>query len=243
MSTNFYFNNFTNSQEQLLIESLVLESIKIYGHDVFYCPRTLVGQDEIFGEDAISEYNTAYAIDMYIRSYDSYEGDGKFLSKFGLEIRDQVTFTVSVTNYNNEIGQYAMLDRPQEGDLIYLPMADRLMYIKYVDKTGTVFYQMGAIQMYDLTCEMFEYAGEKLNTGIAAIDNIERDYSLSLDIFGIKTSDGLYLVDQGGNALIQQAYNFETQAGDEYEDNTEFQLEGENILDWSDVDPFSEGVV
>lgn len=243
MSTNFYFNNFTNSQEQTLIEDLVLESIKIYGHDVFYCPRTLVGQDEIFGEDAISEYNNAYAIDMYIRSYDNYEGDGKFLSRFGLEIRDQVTFNVSVRNFNNEIGQYEMIDRPQEGDLIYLPMADRLMYVKYVDKTGTVFYQMGAIQMYDLVCEMFEYSSERFNTGIAAIDNIERDYSLSLDIFGIKTQDGLYLVDQDGNALIQQAYNFETQAGDEYEDNTEFQTEGEVILDWSDIDPFSEGVV
>ena len=114
MSTNFYFNNFNNSQEQILIENLVMESIKIYGHDVFYCPRTLVAKDDIYGEDTLSSYNTNFEIDMHILSYDSYEGDGQFLSKFNLEIRDQVTFTVSVRNFNDEIGQYVGIDRPQE---------------------------------------------------------------------------------------------------------------------------------
>ena len=141
----------------------------MYGHDVFYCPRTLIAKDDVYEEDSVSQYNGSYLIDMYIRSYESYEGDGQFLSKFGLEIRDQVTFTVSVRNFMDEIGNLEMIDRPQEGDLIYLPMADRLMYVKYVNKTP-VFYQMGSIQMYDLVCEMFEYSGEQLNTGIAAIE-------------------------------------------------------------------------
>lgn len=240
MSTNFYFNNFTNSQEQILIENLVLESIKIYGHDVYYCPRTLIAKDDIYESDTISEYNTSYMIDMYIRSYESYEGDGQFLSKFGLEIRDQVTFTVSVRNFMDEIGSLESIDRPQEGDLIYLPMADRLMYIKYVNKTP-VFYQMGAIQMYDLVCEMFEYSSEKLNTGIAAIDDIEKNLSLNMDVYSILTSDGLVLTTQEGAPIIQGGYDFETQSGDYFEDNTEFQLEGDNILDWTQVDPFSEG--
>lgn len=242
MSTNFYFNNFTNSQEQVLIENLILESIKIYGHDVFYCPRTLVSKDDIYEEDTISQYNMAYEIDMYIRSYESYEGDGQFLSKFGLEIRDQVTFTVSVRNFMDEIGNLEMIDRPQEGDLIYLPMADRLMYVKYVNKTP-VFYQMGAIQMYDLVCEMFEYSSEKLNTGIKAIDDIERKLSLNMDIYSIKTSDGLVLLTQEGDPIVQGGYTFETQSGDPFEDNTEFELEGDGILDWTQRDPFSEGVV
>ena len=242
MSTNFYFNNFTNSQEQILIENLVLESIKIYGHDVFYCPRTLIAKDDIYESDTLSEYNTSYMIDMYIRSYESYEGDGQFLSKFGLEIRDQVTFTVSVRNFNDEIGSIEMIDRPQEGDLIYLPMADRLMYIKYVNKTP-VFYQMGAIQMYDLVCEVFEYSSEKLNTGIKAIDDIERNLSLNMDLYSITTQDGLVLMTQEGGPIIQSGYSFESQAGDPFEDNTEFQLEGDGILDWTQRDPFSEGVV
>lgn len=219
-----------------------MESIKVYGHDVFYCPRTLVAKDDIYGEDALSEYNNNFEIDMYIKSYDSYEGDGTFLSKFNLEIRDQMTMTVSVRNFNEEIGQYAALDRPQEGDLIYIPMVDRLMVIKYVSKTP-VFYQMGAIQMYDLVCEIFEYSSEKLNTGIEAIDKIERDNSVAMETFSILTNDGYAITTQDGFQIIQSAYNFETQAHDSFEDNTEVQLEGESILDWTQIDPFSEGRV
>lgn len=242
MSTNFYFNNFSNSQEQLLIEDLVLESIKIYGHDMFYCPRTLIAKDDIYGEDSLSEYNIAYPIDLYIKSYDSYEGDGSFLSKFNLEIRDQVTLTVSVRNFMNEIGSLELIDRPQEGDLIYIPMLDRILIIKYVNKNA-VWYQMGAIQMYDLSCEVFEYSSERLRTGIAAIDNIEMERSLDLSIWGFLTSDGYFITDNDGYEIIQGNYSFETQATDAFEDNTEVQLEGEAILDWSQIDPFSEGQV
>jgi hypothetical protein len=242
LTTNFYFNNFQNSQEQLLIEDLVLESIKIYGHDMWYCPRTLVAKDDIYGEDTISEYNSAYLIDLYIKNVDSYEGDGTFLSKFNLEIRDQMTLTVSFRNFMNEVGSIATIDRPREGDLIYIPMLDRLFIIKYVSKNA-VFYQMGSIQMYDLVCEMFEYSSEKLNTGIEAIDSIEKDLSLNASDYSLLTQDGFIITDQDGYQIIQSGYNFETQARDPYEDNTEFQVEGESILDWTQIDPFSEGNV
>lgn len=242
MTTNFYFNNFQNSQEQLLIEDLVLESIKIYGHDMWYCPRTLVAKDDIYGEDTISEYNSSYLIDLYIKNVDSYEGDGTFLSKFNLEIRDQMTLTVSFRNFMNEVGSIATIDRPREGDLIYIPMLDRLFIIKYVSKNA-VFYQMGSIQMYDLVCEMFEYSSERLNTGIEAIDSIEKDLSLDASNYSLLTQDGFIITDQDGYQIIQNGYNFENQARDPYEDNTEFQLEGESILDWTQIDPFSEGNV
>jgi hypothetical protein len=209
---------------------------------MYYCPRTLVAKDDIFGEDTISEYKTAYYIDLYIKNVDSYEGDGTFLSKFNLEIRDQMTLTVSVRNFMNEVGNLEMIDRPQEGDLIYIPMLDRLLVVKYVSKTP-VFYQMGSIQMYDLVCEMFEYSSERFNTGIAAIDNIEKTKSLSMETYGLITTDGFVITDQDGYQIIQSDYDFETQAGDAFEDNTEFQIEGEAILDWSQVDPFSEGLV
>ena len=242
MSTSVFFNNFTNSQEQLLIEDLILESIKIYGHDCFYCPRTLVAKDDIYGEDAVSEFNTAYEIDLYIRSYDSYEGDGNFLSKFNLEIRDQMTLTISIRNFNNEVGQYAMIDRPQEGDIIYIPMINRIMVIKYVNKTPT-FYQMGSIQMYDLVTEVYEYSGEKLNTGIKVIDDIERDNSMDMGIYGILSQDGYVIIAQDGYDIIQEQYNAETQAHDYFDDSHEIQLESDGILDWTRIDPFSEGRV
>jgi len=240
MTTSFYFNNFSNSQEQLLIEDLVLESIRIYGHDMYYCPRTVVAKDDIYGEDTISEYNAAYLIDLYIKNVDSYEGDSTFLSKFNLEIRDQMTLTVSFRNFMNEVGSVAMIDRPQEGDLIYIPMLDRLFIIKYVSKNA-VFYQMGSIQMYDLVCEMFEYSSERLNTGIDAIDNIETDLSLDASGYSLLTQDKFIITDQDGYQIVQGGYDFEEQARDPYEDNTEFELEGESILDWTQVDPFSEG--
>ena len=240
MTTNFYFNNFSNSQEQVLIEDLVLESIKIYGHDMYYCPRTLVAKDDIYGEDTISEYKTAYYVDLYIKNVDSYEGDGNFLSKFNLEIRDQMTLTVSVRNFMNEIGNLEMIDRPQEGDLIYIPMLDRLLVVKYVNK-NPVFYQMGAIQMYDLVCEMFEYSSERFSTGIDAIDSIETNLSLDASEYAILTQDGFIITSQDGYQIVQGGYDFETQARDPFEDNTEFETEGDSILDWSQIDPFSEG--
>ena len=219
-----------------------MESIKVYGHDLYYCPRTIVAKDDIYGEDTISEYKTAYFIDMYIKNVDSYEGDGNFLSKFNLEIRDQMTLTVSVRNFLNEIGSLENIERPREGDLIYIPMLDRLWVVKYVNKNA-VFYQMGAIQMYDLVCEMFEYSSERFSTGIEAIDSIEKDLSLDATEYALLTQDGFILTDQDGYQIVQAGYNFEEQARDPFEDNTEFQLEGDTILDWSQIDPFSEGAV
>ena len=242
MSTSVFFNNFSNNPEQNLIEDLVIESIKIYGHDVMYCPRTLVAKDEIYGEDSLSQYKIAYDIDMYIRSYDSYEGDGQFLSKFNLEIRDQVTFTIAVREFNNEVGQFENIDRPQEGDLIYLPMAGRILVIKYVNKTP-IFYQMGAIQMYDLVAEMFEYSNERFSTGIYDIDKVERRNSEDLSAWRILTNAGLGITDQDGYDIVQGGYSLDTQSNDVFADNDEFQAEGESILDWGEIDPFSEGNV
>jgi len=207
---------------------------------MWYCPRTLVAKDDIYGEDTISEYKSAYLIDLYIKNVDSYEGDGTFLSKFNLEIRDQMTLTVSFRNFMNEVGSIEMIDRPQEGDLIYIPMLDRLFIIKYVSKNA-VFYQMGSIQMYDLVCEMFEYSSERLNTGIDAIDSIETDLSLDASGYSLLTQDKFIITDQDGYQIVQSGYDFETQARDPYEDNTEFELEGDDILDWTQIDPFSEG--
>jgi len=239
MGTSVFFNNFQNSMEQTLIEDLVIESIGIYGHDMFYCPRTLVATDKILGESPMAEYNQAYELDLYIKSFDSYGGDGQFLSKFNLEIRDQMTLTVAIRNFNNEVGQYTGQSRPGEGDLIYIPMVDRILVIKFVEKVA-VFYQMGALQTFDLVCEPWEYSSERLNTGIDAIDSIEKNLTLNIASYGILTHDGYSIADNDNWPIIQTAFDFSTQARDWYEDNTEIQTESDGILDFSEINPFSE---
>lgn len=246
MAASFYFNNFNSSQEQQLIEDLVAESIKIYGNDVFYCPRTIMDLDEIYGEDPTSEYREAFMVEMYIRSVDGFEGDGVFLSKFGLQIRDQVTFSVAKRTFNDEIGSSIGAKNPREGDLIFLqlnPDRPQIYQIKYVNDR-TIFYQLGGLQVYDLVCEVFEYSGERLSTGIAAIDSIERDYTINMSAFRLLTSDGFVITDQDGYDIIQGQYSLDAQTQDYNSDNLEIQTESEtdNIIDWSEVDPFSEGV-
>ena len=122
MATNFFFNNFQASQEQLLLEDLVIEAIRIYGHDIYYIPRTLNNYDDVYGADDQSSYGQAYPMEMYIKSYDGFKGDGSFMSKFGIEIRDRVIFSVAQRRFSEEVGEFTTQVRPNEGDLIYFPL-------------------------------------------------------------------------------------------------------------------------
>lgn len=95
MPVNQYFNNFAYAREQDLVEDLTIEAIKIFGHEVKYLPRTLNREDALYGEDTLSSFDDAVGIEMYIKNVEGFEGEGDFLSKFNLEIRDQITFTVA----------------------------------------------------------------------------------------------------------------------------------------------------
>ena len=217
-----YFDNFNNYGEQDLIESLVVESISIYGHTIYYLPRTLVTKDDIYGEDKLSTYNDIFEFDMYIKTFDSYEGDGQFLSKFNLEVRDSITFSVARRTFGNEIAsQRPDIQRPREGDLIYSTMMKKMFVIKYVNQTA-IFYQMGDLQIWDVACDVWEYSNERFNTGNAEIDAIEEQYTVA-NVF----DDTEY-----ENAML-----------DVYATNKEFQDEGQGIIDWTNVDPFSGGNV
>lgn len=241
---NVYFDNFNNFSEQNLIEDLIIESIGIYGHDVMYCPRKIVNKDDIYGEDTISEYDASYLTTMYIKSYDSYEGDGTFLAKFQLEIRDQITFVIANKTFMDEVGNSAGVIRPREGDLIYSEMMDRIFVIKYVDNKPT-FYQLGALQSMALTCEVWEYSSEKLNTGIDAIDSLEDKYSTDTQSAAVilLNDDEDALLDNNGYPIILGQFDFDDQNEDTFADNDEFEMEGAGIIDWSEHDPFGEGDV
>lgn len=180
-TTNFYFNTLGHYGEQNLIEDLIVESIKIYGIDCYYMPRTIVNEDNLFGEDTLSKFEDAYPLEMYIKSVNGFEGDGTFLSKFGLEIRDEMVLSVAQRRFGEEISYdntTKEAGRPVEGDLIFFPLNNKIYEVKFVEHE-VVFYQMGKLQTYDLTCELFEYSSERIDTGIQVIDAIEDKYSIA----------------------------------------------------------------
>ena len=178
MPTNVYFNHAVQS-EQDLHEDLVVESLRFYGHEVFYLPRTIVDEDELFGEDTSSKFGDAYAVEMYIENTEGFEGEGDLLSKFGVEVRDQATFVLSKRTWQRFISldqNLATSTRPQEGDLIYFPLGNQVFEIRFVEHENP-FYQLGKLNVFKLQCETFEYSHEEIDVGIAELDNIEDQFS------------------------------------------------------------------
>jgi len=178
MPTNHYFSKGTIS-EQLLYEDLAIEAIQIYGHDVYYLPRTMVNKDELFGESPLSKFTDAYMIEMYMDTNEGFEGEKEIISRFGLEIRDETTFTVSRRRWLDLVSSNSNLIsalRPNEGDWIYMPTVGRLLEISFVDKDDP-FYQLDNLPVYKLFTRTVEYSSEDLDTGIEAIDVIETERS------------------------------------------------------------------
>lgn len=240
MATNFFFNNFQASQEQLLLENLIIESIKIYGQDMYYIPRVLNNYDSIYGADDQSSYETAYSIEMYIKSVDGFSGDGSFMSKFGIEIRDQVIFSMAQRIFNQEVGTYTTQVRPNEGDLIYFPLNRKCFQIKYVNKFE-MFYQLGALQTWEVTCELFEYSGETMNTGIPEIDILQTKFDINQYSWTIQTELGEYIVTEDSDLIVLE----DSSPNDliPAAENDEIQTESDQFVNFSAIDPFSEGTI
>ena len=165
-----------------VVEDLTIESIKIHGRDMIYIPRTLVNEDELFGEDTISKFTEGNAIEMYIESVDGFEGEGDFISKFGLEIKDTMSLIVSRKRFEEQLGHVAT--RPREGDLIFFPLSKGLFEIKFVEHENP-FYQLGKLYTFKLSCELFSYSQEEIDTGFSEIDSLEdnrKEFSLKLTL-------------------------------------------------------------
>lgn len=167
MAVNPYFNKFKNPSEQNLLEDLTIEAIKIHGIEMFYIPRTMVRKDDFFGEASYSKFNTFKMIEMYMDTTTAFEGGDQF-TKFGFEVRDSVKFTVSRKRFKRETG----MARPMEGDLLFLPLNKGLFEIKFVEHENP-FYQLGKLFSYQMTCELFQYSEEKIETGVPEIDAVE----------------------------------------------------------------------
>lgn len=247
MTTSLYFNNFNQSREQQLREDLIIESIKIYGIDVQYMPRTLVKEDNLFGEDTLSTFDDAYTLEMYIKSVDGFDGDGDFLSKFNLEIRDEVTLVVSKRRFSEEIvdndtapvNEDPGAARPAEGDLIYFPLNGKIFEVKFVEHED-IFYPLGALQTYELRCELFEYSHEEFNTGLDIIDDIEDKFSGDSLFFQLLAEDGSTFITEDGHQIVNEDYKIETTdtaANNEFFDSERTRLD---FIDFSEINPFSE---
>lgn len=172
MVTNKFLNHPDNTDTgfQAEFDKIIIESIQATGHDIVYLPRSLVKEDDLFGEDTISEFKENGCIEMFIESVDGFEGDKEFVSKFGIEIRDQVTFLVSQTRWQEEC--INGLSEPKEGDLIYMPLTNDLFEIRFVQDDPN-FFQQNKNYLFRLTCEKFDYSHEEFDTGIPEIDALD----------------------------------------------------------------------
>ena len=242
MATNFYFNNFENSQEQLLIEDLTIEAIKIHGIEVFYLPKTYGDYDHLYGEDDLATFREFHECEMYINTVDGFGGEQDFLGKFGLEVRDQLTMSVARFSFTNNVGQAANLPRPREGDLLYFPLTGGIFQINFVEHEP-VFYQMGALQFYELRCEKFEYAGERFDTGVVNIDQLEDKKSLDVAFASqwILEDESEPIHTELGERLVFEGFaELDIDAATASE-NTFLETNADGFIDFSDADPFSEG--
>lgn len=180
MATNHYVDHYQNRTEQTLVEDLTIEAIKFYGVDVIYMPRESLERDDIFGEDIRTKFDDNHMIEMYLQSVDGWEGEGDFLAKFGLVIKNSATFIMARRRFEEVIPHK---ERPLEGDLIYFPLSNSVFEIKYVDHENP-FYQIGKLHTYSLQCELFVYSHEEFETGHQVIDNIvpENDNDINIAV-------------------------------------------------------------
>lgn len=206
---------FGTENTQNLLEDLIIECLGIYGQVVYYIPRTLISEDEILGEDRLSEFKNAYQIPMYFENVDAFEGQGNFIMKFGLMVEQSATLVVARKTWGELVGKHGVTtipERPCEGDLIYFPLSKGLFEIKFVTHQDP-FYQLGKLYVYKLQVELFQYASETIETGIEDIDAFE-----SLKSFDPEINPDIDVPDGFGN-------------------NNTFKEEA-NSLVWNEQNPF-----
>lgn len=204
MTTNSYFESSFTARyaDQELFEDLIIESIQIHGRDYYYLPRTLTNFDKFFGEDSESEFKDIAQIEMYLESTEGWEGDGSFISKFGMEIRDEATLVVSRRRWKETMESEFGLKFPREGDIIVFPDEIdrhlRAFEISWVDDEPT-FYQLGKLNTFRMKVKVFEHNGETFDTGVHDIDTYNK-YSFAQRLQLQEGGLGLY---QAGEEITQ----------------------------------------
>jgi hypothetical protein len=204
MTLNSYFLQ-GSPGEQDLVQSLINEQIQIYGVEVYYLPRKIFKTDDIIKEIQSSKFDDSFLIEAYVNNVDGYAPDSDIMTKFGLRLKNEINLTISRERFEDFISPFLegissgiregritgftfgdLITRPKEGDLIYFPLGERLFEIKRVEHEKP-FYQLGSLYTYDLSCELFEYENEFVDTSIAEIDNQlkEEGYITTIDLVGV----------------------------------------------------------
>lgn len=174
MSTNPYFrSSYDGAGEQSLISDLMKESIFIQGYNIFYLPRENVAKDYLFGEDTLSLFRDAIALECYIKDVEGYQGNGHILAKFGLDVQDDLTIQIHIDRFKAEVSsKFNHITRPRDGDLIYFGLDNHSIFeISFVDNK-IPFFQAGTLYLFELSLKRFVYGAETISTGIFDIDDI-----------------------------------------------------------------------
>jgi len=194
-----------SSNEQFLVQDLINEQLKIYGIEVYYLPRKVFKTDNIIKEIQSSKFDDSFLIEAYLNNYDGYAPDSDIMTKFGLRLKNEINLTISRERYEEFIAPFlngiqsglsandanfaGLITRPKEGDLIYFPLGERLFEIKRVESEKP-FYQLGTNYVYELSCELYEYENELIDTSIEEVDSTVEDegYITSLTLIRLGES-------------------------------------------------------
>lgn len=178
------WNDYTNAQS--LQDTLVAETIQMKGIELYYIPREFVKPDMIFGEDLQSKFNKAWKFAAYLNTFESYEGQGDFFSKFGYTANDEATFSINPTLFKHQTNG----KEPISGDLVYYPRDNSLLEITWVQPYDP-FYQLGQNPIRKLICQKFIYSGEELKPELQRNPGINIPEFADLDLEPVRNLDSL----------------------------------------------------
>jgi len=167
MATNPYFSHYDATNEQDLIEDLIEEAIYTQGLDLAYIPRTQDNIDYLYNEDPTNVFTSFTKIEMWPASVEGFDGE-QLMTIFGDEFKKSATFIVSKKRFSEELGQFP---RPREGDLLFMPVTNAILEIRYVNHESP-FFEKGKQYVYELKVEAFEYSYEEVHTGDTDLDDI-----------------------------------------------------------------------
>ena len=236
--TSPFFNKFYAENEQRLYDDLVVEHIYINGMDSYYIPRNLVNFDKIYETDDQSDYSTTIAVDVYLESIDGFQGTQNLFTKFAqIQISDSITVAMARRTFERIVQPVTNQPRPMEGDLIYFPMNQKVFQIKFTNNKE-IFYPLGILPTYKLTCELFEYSDETFNTGIYEIDRIQNQSSLNVFDYVYTNESGVILTDESNNIIVNESYD--EQNIDPIVDNDIIKVNADTFVDWSETNPFGD---